>query len=808
VKSKRMRKRTALLWSIGLIALGVIVCQPRPTVAGAAKPLLVPGNAGDTVADAVLGQVNVPATNFGFNTVNFIDGAGLNLEVAEFGGVAIDTSVTPNRVYVADTANSRVLGWSNISAFTTHAAATIVIGQPDAYTTGCNYGGISATSLCDPEGVAVDETNGNLYVADTNNHRVLFYVSPFTTDTTADDVFGQYGSFTTQYCNAFGLNADTLCTPAGVAVDSTGNLYVADYSNARVLEFNTPEAVTGTVGSGDTTADLVFGQTSFTVNGCNNGGVSATTLCNPISVATDPSNDLFVADYGNNRALEYLTPLTTNTTADVVFGQLGSFTTNSCNNGGISSKSLCNPSGVATDSSGNLYVADYQNNRALGFLKPFAANPAAKKVFGQSNSFTVNTCDNTFGGTQPPASTKSLCFPAGAATDSAGNFYLADAFNNRVLEYNTPLTLTTVAKGVVGQGSLLVGTENRVDGNGFNFAANTGSVAIDTSVTPNRVYVVDTANNRVLGWTNISAFTTHTPANLIIGQPDFFESIANNGGINATSLNAPRGIVVDSSGNLYVSDTSNNRVLEYNTPFTKGTTAAKVFGQGGSFTSNACDNDGVNANSLCTPYGLALDSTGHLYVGDYSNNRVLEYNKPLTSTTANNVYGQGGSLTSNACNNAGLSATSLCNPYGVAVDSADNVYVADYSNSRVLEYNKSQFTAHLVFGQGNSFSANSCNNGGITASSLCNPRWVAADPSGNLYVADTSNDRVLRYNTPLTTDTVADLVFGQGNIFTQNGCKTVSAISLCTPDGVAVDPSSNFYVADTANERVLQFLKP
>jgi DNA-binding beta-propeller fold protein YncE len=174
--------------------------------------------------------------------------------------------VTPNRVYVADTANSRVLGWSNISAFTTHAAADIVIGQPNAYTVGCNSGGLSATSLCKPQGVAVDETTGNLYVADTKNQRVLFYISPFTTDTVADDVFGQYGSFNTNICNDSGLSANTFCTPAGVAVDSAGNLYVADYSNNRVLEFNTPEKVTGTPGSGDTTSDLVFGQSSFTVN--------------------------------------------------------------------------------------------------------------------------------------------------------------------------------------------------------------------------------------------------------------------------------------------------------------------------------------------------------------------------------------------------------------------------------------------------------------------------------------------------------------------------------------------------------------
>src|SRR5437773_1812030 len=154
------------------------------------------------------------------------------------------------------------------------------------------------------------------------------------------------------------------------------------------------------------------------MNGCNTGGVSASTLCQPTGVAVDSSGNVYVADLSNNRVLEYSNPLATDTVADQVFGQGGSFTTNVPNNGGPPSAAGLNfPSGVAVDPSGNLYVADPANNRVLG----------------QSN-FSSNSCNQ---GTTPSAST--LCGPDGVAVDNVGNVYVADQNNHRVLEYDYPL---------------------------------------------------------------------------------------------------------------------------------------------------------------------------------------------------------------------------------------------------------------------------------------------------------------------------------------------------------------------------------
>ena len=115
-----------------------------------------------------------------------------------------------------------------------------------------------------------------------------------------------------------------------------------------------------------------------------------------------------------------------------------------------------------------------------------------------------------------------------------------------------------------------------------------------------------------------------------------------------------------------------------------------VLGQGGSFATQGCTTE-VSATSLCTPDGIAVDSNGNVYVAELNNNRVLEYDNPLGSCgtcdmIADRVFGQGGSFTSNACNLGGISASSLCQAADVAVDSSDNVFVVDFGNNRVLEY--------------------------------------------------------------------------------------------------------------------------
>jgi sugar lactone lactonase YvrE len=774
----------------------------------------------NTTADLVLGQADF--THNGFNRV---DGRGLYAPAS----VALDTSIVPNRIYVADYSNNRVLGWSSNDNFANGQAADLVIGQPGFLTATCNNGGISDHSLCRPTGVATDSA-GNLYVADNGNNRVLEYNAPYSNIAvagvgynSANQLFGQ-STFSSQNCTA-SVSAATLCGPAAVAVDAGNNLYIADSRNNRVLEYDTPLAGTGVAGSGDTVADMVFGQFSFMSSNCNFGSnsLNASSLCEPAGVATDTGGNLYVGDTQNDRVLEYNTPASSgNTNADLVFGEGGFGSDNGCS--GAASNKLCKPQGVTIDESGNLYVADTGYNRVLEYNTPLNGNTNANTVIGQNNNFGRGFCNS---GNLPGAN--NLCGPQDVATDHAHNLYVADTGNSRVLEYDTPLATggNTVADAVLGKLDFVHGGPNIASAQSLNIPL---GMTIDTTVTPNHVYVADSANNRVLGWKSVNALVNGSPADLVIGQPDFVSTEpAQYTGVSASTLNYPEAVTVDGAGNLYVGDTYDNRVLEYNTPYLKtsvpgsgDTTADMVFGQPNFTSGNPNPPGSPTANSMYQPVGMAVDSAGNLYVGEAGNNRVLEFNNPIGThnTTPNKVFGQPNFTTANnyICNtqpgpHGTPSASTFCVPEYVAMDSVGNLYIEDHWYNRVLEYNNpgqtGSTTANMVFGQPN-FTTDYSGQG---PGRLCNPKHAVADAAGNLYISDQCNNRILEYNTPVSSgNTVADLIFGQLGNFNTGQCDlgtgSATANDLCRPSEMSMDSAGNLYVADTWNNRVLEYAHP
>ena len=244
---------------------------------------------------------------------------------------------------------------------------------------------------------------------------------------------------------------------------------------------------------------------------------------------------------------------------------------------------------------------------------------------------------------------------------------------------------------------------------------------------------------------------------------------------------------------------------------------------------------GLGADSLCGPARMAVDQAGNLYVADSGNNRVLVYNTPFDAasgepgagdTTADFVYGQGGAFTTRSCNPSGASATTLCNPSAVAVDAGGSIYIADAANNRVLEFAKagdppvaSDAIANRSYGQGAiaDFSDTLCADGvgpdpAPSDRGICNPGGVALDASGNLFVADTGNDRVIEIDAPLAGKQNAARVIGQGGDFTASGCNrgamAPAAATLCAPAGLMFDLLGNLWVADVNNDRVLEYEPP
>ncbi|PNV75250.1 hypothetical protein BES34_009565 [Leptospira inadai serovar Lyme] len=345
------------------------------------------------------------------------------------------------------------------------------------------------------------------------------------------------------------------------------------------------------------TTTRVYGQPDFTSNTANNGGISATSANNPTGVALDSSGNVYITEFYNNRILRFPSG---STTADKVYGQAGSFTTNTANKGGsVNENTLYAPVHLSFDVSGGLYVADAYNDRALYFPP---GSTTATKVFGQPN-FNSNAL-------VPGNGTNSNWGIWGIRAGNADDVYMTDYNNNRILYYPSGSSFATRIYGA-GNESNLCST------------VNASSICYPTDVVVDSnggLYATDFANSRVLYFPSGSLTATR-----VYGQPDFTSGGPNNGGITASSLNKPKGIALDSQGGLYVSDKFNDRVLYYPPG---STTPTRVYGQGGDFTSHVW---GTSPTLLLQPEGIALDASGGMYVADTGNHRIL-YFPPITVT--------------------------------------------------------------------------------------------------------------------------------------------------------------------------------
>jgi uncharacterized protein (TIGR03437 family) len=713
-------------------------------------------------------------------------------------GVAIDNSTTPPAIYVTDTRNNRILGWRSTQA-DPGAPADVILGQINQYQTfASGPGTANSLGLNGPTGIAVDGA-GNVYVSDSNNNRILRFPTPLAAAQTSpvlpDLVLGQLG-FTTNGANQGGISASTLSLATGTAVplfaglafDSTGSLYVSDVNNNRVLLF--PASVLKTRNYGPA-ATLVIGQVNYISTTVAPNGLSTSAFSRPSGVAIDAKGRLYVGD-GLGRVLVFLPPFVQGSNAARLVG-IPTQIAGQPAPPSISNTTVGYPQGL-TIAANRLVVVDAADSRALVFDPyeswpdpAFILSPAAYEIIGQSG---YSDHAQNRGAFLPLASTLSL--PAGAAA-TATDLYISDTGNNRVLVYSIQTGVPSPgAYRAFGQVFTNVNSPNLIEGREFQLisgAGITGSVAIDRSTTPPHLYVSDPGNNRILCFKDASRVNPGDFADLILGQPNGVTAVANYPGgdgakPSATGLNNPSGLALDASGNLWVADAGNGRVLRFAAPFAQtgsGMQAANlVIGQT-NFTGQLTD---ATSTNLRVPISVAFTTDGSLLVSDLAQNRVLYFQQPLaTGMTATKVIGQNDFFSSSP-NGKPADPARFNGPLGIATDSLDRLYVCDSGGARIAIFSAPAFLqttgAQPVFS---------------LTSGFTQPVGIAIGPSaaaqpGEIWVADAGANRMIHFPAfaKLTQASFPD-----------------GAVPVNTPLSITYDPYGNLVAAD-GTSRVLFYV--
>ena len=705
----------------------------------------------------IIGQSRVtPVTN---GNPNYVEGAEMFSPFA----VAFDSSSTPPVLYVADSFNNRVLAYRNPAAAQKGAAADLIIGQQDQYSTipqgpGQNPSVRLSEGFSLPSALAVD-AQGNLYIADSSNNRVLRYPRPFDQQSTvlqADLVIGQadlqtgtsanrgFKSPTNVSLSITGLHAGLLIDP------KTGDLWVSDAGNNRVLRFPANQLAPYTH---DPTADAVLGQSDFNtgtfVFGTDTTQLNKQVLALPSGLAFDSVGRLYICD-NLARVTVWVPPFSA--TANRATRVLGVVATSdqpvsAFKLGGTQSSNFAPPEGLFTIGN-NLWVIDTPNHRIVRYdpFESWAAetkdvpSPAATLVVGQSgfNGVQANR------GSRTDASANAFASPGGGVY-SGTDVWIADSGNNRVLGFPASGGAIAVADKLFGQTEFYQSGINHVGPNGFYFSAISstlgGSVAVDYSANPPRLYLADPGNNRVLGYPDARNVKAGDSATIVIGQLDFQHASVNIPSGDAlqtsdTGLRSPAGVAVDASGNLWVADSGNGRVLRFPRPFDLGTgqqRANLVLGQLSLF--GQPQTDQATSTQTRNPWGMAFLFDGSVFVSDPASNRVLLFRKPAggdfrSGQAAIGVYGQR-DFTANL---GGITLDKLNGPRFISTDTDDRLYVADTGNNRITIY-RQQATQ-----QPSGIPATA------TIDGLQGPIGVQVSPlSGYIWVANTNGSTALRY---------------------------------------------------------------
>ncbi len=598
---------------------------------------------------------------------------------------------------------------------------------------------------------AVVDASGNLYVSTSNMNAVYKLSSTGTLSTVA-------GTGGEDYAGDGGPAVDAaLSAPEGLALDASGNLYIADRDNHCIRKV---DATTGVI-------TTVAGNGFYGFEG-DNGPATSAQLYQPNGVAVDTAGNLYIADSNNHRIrkVNASTGVITTVAGTGIYGFGG-------DNVPATSTPLAYPNGVAVDTAGNLYIADRNNQRI-------------RKVDATTGVITTVVGIGGYGpgGDNGPATSAQLTYPRGVAVDAAGNLYIANTETHRIRKVDAATGFITT---VAGDGSSGFGGDGGPATSAKLYYPR--GVAVDAT---GNLYIADSNNQRVrkvdastsvittvaglltasVSFTGGSALEARLPMPTAVTEAangDLFitDGVYNalfkvsNGAISrvdtgAETLNNPLDVKIGPDGSLYVADAKNDRILK----ISDGVTTVLAF-------------DAIEGKTLSRPHDLVFDGQGNMYISDTQNNRILKRES-------------GG--------NTEVVATGALNrPNGIALDAAGNLYIADYNNDRIVKVTQTGGVSYIAGASNSGYNGDGRQ---ALGAYLDDPRDVAVDTAGNLYISDSYNCRIRKID---ATSGVISTVVGNGSEGFSAGGGVPTQAQLNYPRGITVGPSGTLYIADTDN---------
>jgi len=689
-------------------------------------------------------------------------------------GVAVDGS---GNVYICDSGNQRI---RKITAAT--GVISTIAGNGTAGSEGDGGPG-TAAQINSPQNVAVDK-NGNVYFSDFSNNRIRKVNA-------ADGMISTVAG-TGQTCSPAGgacgdggaATAAQLNGPNNVSVDKDGNLIICDPGNFRIRKV--------TVADGKIATIVGTGIQGFSGD---DGPALEARVNVPVAAITDSAGNLYFSDRSNQRIrrVDAATKIITTIVGTGTFG---------FNGDGLAplGSNLNFPTGLALDPAGNLYIGDRDNSRIRRLLLASAGDITPPTiVIAQPTDAAVFTTTNGALNLSGTASDNTVVFQVRWSNDRGGSGVAAGttgwAVSNIPLQAG-PNNLTVTAWDVNGNSMsarLLVNFNpdqliNTFAGTGVAGDGGDGGAAVGAQLffpsavaadAMGNVYIADTENHRV---------RKVTPAGVILPfAGNGFVGSSGDGGqaLNAT-MNQPQGLAVDAAGNVYISDTGNNRIRRVApngviTTFA-GTGVQNFGGDGGPATQA----------QLSTPYQITLDAAGNMYIADNGNLRV----RKVTAGTGIITTIAGDGRIGNEGDGGPATSAQFLFPTGVAVDRNGVVYILDSYDNRVRRI----ATDGRISGYAGTGDFGYSGDGGPAASAELDPlSYIAVDADNNLYIADYFNHAIRKVTA--ATGIITTVVGNASSGFSGDGASPRSA-QLAFPNDLAFDRAGNMYIADLGNQRI------